>query len=208
MELAPRARGRWGSLVSSIVASLGAQWGTLPTSLQVFGTLSPLATLPNLLAIPLTALFLPAAFLALAVEPIPGLGSVFRHATLALGIAVERTLAWSAGRIPYEAGLAVPPIWAIAGFPLLLLVWFTAPPSKRRSPRWRVAACALAVACILLTLWPLGPARGPWAAFLTWDRDAVVLSLRRNGGRRGDDRGPATRPRTILRFSAMPGCGQ
>ncbi len=194
MEIAPRCAGRGGTLLTSVVVSLGAQWGTLPTSLQVFGTLSPLATLPNLLAIPLTALFLPAAFLALAVEPVPALGQVFRHAALALGIAVERTLTWSAGRMPYEAGLAVPPIWALAGFPLLLLVWFTAPAAKRRSPHWRAAACALAVVCVVLALWPLGPARGPWAAFLDVGQgDAAVLRL--SDGTVwlvdvGDDRGP------------------
>jgi competence protein ComEC len=194
MEIAPRRSGRWGSLLSSTVASLGAQWGTLPTSLQVFGTLSPLATLPNLLAIPLTGLFLPAAFLALAAESLPPLGSLFRHAALAIGIAIDRTLTWSAGRLPYEAGLGVPPIWATAGFPLLLLVWFTAPASKRRSPRWRAAAFALAVACMLLALWPLGPARGPWAAFLDVGQgDAAVLRL--SDGTVwvvdvGDDRGP------------------
>ena len=70
----PPPAGLRGILAGPAAAGLGAQWGTLPAALAAFGTLSPLALLPNLAAIPLAGLFLPAVLVTLASAGTPGAG--------------------------------------------------------------------------------------------------------------------------------------
>ncbi len=214
MEIAPRCAGRRGTLLTSVVASLGAQWGTLPTSLQVFGTLSPLATLPNLLAIPLTALFLPATLLALAVESVPaaGLGLSPRrardrdrrraHAHVERGSHAVRS---GAGR-PADLGRS----------PAFRSSSWSGSPHRRRNAGRRAGASRPAPWPWRAFCWRSGPSdprADPGPPSWTWGRGTrrccASPTERCGSWTWGTIAVPATRPPTrSSRFCAMPGCAR
>ena len=100
LEIARPPAGLRGGIAGPVAAGLGAQWGTLPAALSAFGTLSPLALVPNLAAIPLAGLFLPAVLLALATAGAPGAGAIARDAAMALGAAIGGVLG---SRLPSPA---------------------------------------------------------------------------------------------------------
>ncbi len=202
LELARPPASRSGRLLSAGAVCLGAQWGTLPTALATFGTVSPLALGPNLLAVPLTGLFLPAVLLALAASGLPVLGPLLRDAALGLGTAVGEILARGADLLPFLGGWSVPRTGALAAFPILLFLWFALPEARRRRRPWRLAAAAAAGTAVVLCLLPQSVPPGPWVAFLdVGQADASVFRL--SDGTvwvvdTGDDRGPGDAARNAI----------
>jgi len=189
------------ALAGAVVVSLGAQLGTLPLQLAAFGAVAPFATLPNLIAIPLAGLFLPAALLA-ALLPEGIASTTMAGAATLLARAIQAVLELSARYLPYIEHL-LPPHPATRWILVLLpLAWFTVPrPVRaRRGPR-AVALAAILLAGTLLFL-PRSVAPGPWIAFLDVGQgDAAVLHLR--GGTTwlidtGDDRGPSDAARRAI----------
>jgi competence protein ComEC len=187
-------RGRWKRVVVPLAASLGAQWGTLPVIVTVFGQLAPAATFPNLIAIPLTGLLLPALFLAAAAFPVPAVSALFLEAARVLALAILGVLEWSDAHLPLWTGLAPASPAVRVLFPVLLVAWFSLPPRLRGRGRVRAGAAAAAVFLAAAVLVPRGGPPGPWAAFLDVGQgDAAVVRL--SDGTVwivdvGDDRGP------------------
>lgn len=184
----PPGRLRW--IAGPAVVSLGAQWGTLAPALGAFGAVSPLGTAPNLAAVPLTSVFLPAVLATL----LPGIGGVMAEAARGLARLVETVLTVCAGSLPYNELLPVPPVICQVIPGLLVAVWFTFPEGVRQRGRWRGAAAGLAAAAVVLVVAPWPPPPGPWIAFLdAGQADAAVIRL--SDGTTwicdvGDDRGP------------------
>ena len=196
----PLLRGR-GRLLTPVIANLGAQWGTLPIILGAFGTLSPLSILPNLLAVPLTGLLLPAVLFGLLFEAIGWHTNPFMDAAGALGGALLLSLRATA-RIPFVAGIPVPPTW-MAALPFAVLgIWFSLPVAVRQTRRARVTALTAVLLTGALFALPRQPPKGPWVAFLDVGQgDAAVLRL--SDGTVwvvdvGDDRGPGDAARRSL----------
>ncbi len=202
LELLRPGHGRRAALLGPVGAGLGAQWGTLPASIAVFGAVSPLALLPNLAVIPLAGLFLPAVLLALAAAPVPGLGPAFAGAARLLGAAIGWILGAFSRHAPFVEGLPMPPPWTAALYPAIVAGWFAAPRSLRLRASARGLAAGLAGAAALLTLAPWPPPPGPWFAFLDVGQgDAAVFRL--SDGTVwavdvGDDRGPGDAARNAV----------
>jgi competence protein ComEC len=189
---APRRGGRIGLLLSPIVVSLGAQVGTLPLQLAAFGALAPLATLPNLIAIPLAGLFLPAALLAVLL-PSP-LGAPAAAAAALLARLLQTVLDRSAAYLPYVEHLLPPPSCVPILFALVPLLWFSLPTALRARARIRGMAAGTIVLLVAALFLPRLVPAGPWIAFLDVGQgDAAVLRLS-DGSTwlvdTGDDRGP------------------
>lgn len=172
-----RLRGRLRFLAPA-VASLGAQWGTLPVLVHTFGTLAPAALLPNLVAVPLAGLFLPAAVLALACAPLGVAGVWMTAAARGLGAALGSVLRTSAGPSPFLRDLGpVHPAVLVAG-PLLVVLWFCLPDASRRRTRFRWTAGLAAALVAGAVFLPVSGAPGPWIAFLDVGQgDAIVFKL-------------------------------
>jgi competence protein ComEC len=211
----PLLHGR-GRFLAPVIANLGAQWGTLPIILGAFGTLSPLSILPNLLAVPITGLLLPAVLFGLLLDAIGWHTNPFMDSAGALGGALLLSLRATA-RIPFVTGIAMPPAW-IAALPFVVLAaWFSMPVALRQRPRARVLAfCAVLITSALFAL-PRRPPPGPWMAFLDVGQgDAAVLRL--SDGTVwvmdvGDDRGAGDAARRSvlpflrwMRIRAIDGC--
>ena len=202
LEIVRPPTGLRGILAGPAAAGLGAQWGTLPAALAVFGTISPLALLPNLAAIPLAGLFLPAVLVTLASAGTPGVGVIARDAAMALGAAIGGVLGPASRHLPYVSGWPPPAAWAVGFSALVPLIWFAGPGEVRRRGRWRWAALLASAAAAALCLLSRPPERGPWAAFLDVGQgDAAVFRLA--GGSVwvvdvGDDRGPGDAARNAV----------
>jgi competence protein ComEC len=198
LELWGRTR-RW---LVPLIVSLGAQWGTLFIIVDAFGQLSPLATLPNLLVIPLTALFLPAVLFSTLTALSGPLGGLFVEAARLLGRAIETVIATSSCHLPFLTGWPPPPSVVLVLFPVLLILWFSLPAERRRTGRVRAMGVASAALLVIGGLVPGAPPPGPWVAFLDVGQgDAAVLRL--SDGTVwvvdvGDDRGPGDAARNAL----------
>lgn len=196
-----RPRGRL-RILAPAMASLGAQWGTLPVLVNAFGALAPLALVPNLLAVPLAGVFLPAALLALATGSLGALGVWPAAAARALGSAIGAGLRLCAGPLPYLDHLGRVPTGALAAGPLLMMFWFSLPGRLRERPRVRAAALLLAVVSAAAVFLPVSKPPGPWIAFLDVGQgDAMVFRL--SDGTTwvmdvGDDRGPGDAGRDVV----------
>ena len=193
-----------GRLLAPVVANLGAQWGTLPVIVSAFGTLSPCSLLPNLLAVPITGLLLPAVLFGLLAEWIGWHTNPFLDAAGALGSLLLSSLNATAG-IPFLTRLPLPPVWAASVPFVMMAVWFSIPKRLRATRRARALAwTAVCLSSALLALPGRTPA-GPWVAFLDVGQgDAAVLRL--SDGTIwvvdvGDDRGPGdAAQRSLLPF--------
>jgi competence protein ComEC len=179
-------------LRGSIVASVGAQLGTLPLQLGSFGAVAPLATLPNLVAIPLAGLFLPAALFAVLLPEGPWTG-VLVGASAVVARTIEVVLQGAAEHLPYADHLRPPPsavVWLMAGG---AVAWFTLPRGERRRSRTRGVGAGGVLLLAGLCFLPRSPAPGPWIAFLDVGQgDAAVLRLSDDSTwviDTGDDRG-------------------
>jgi competence protein ComEC len=189
-------------LLVPLAVSVGAQWGTLPVIATVFGQIAPAATLPNLLAIPLTGLFLPAIVLAAATMPVAPVSGILLEAARVLALAIKEVLEHSERHLPFWTGLppALPLVRVL--FPALLVLWFSLPRPVRVRPRIRAAAFLAAAALAAAVLLPRGAPAGPWCAFLDVGQgDAAVARL--SDGTVwvvdvGDDRGPGDAARNAL----------
>ena len=172
----PILHGR-GRFLAPVIANLGAQWGTLPIILGAFGTLSPLSILPNLFAVPITGLLLPAVLFGLLFEAIGWPANPFMDSAGALGGALLLSLR-AARHIPFVTGIAMPPPW-IAALPFAVLaVWFSMPVALRQTPRVRAVAFGAVIVTSALFAVPRRPPPGPWVAFLDVGQgDAAVLRL-------------------------------
>ncbi len=202
LELVRPPAGGKGALLSLATAGLGAQWGTLPTALSTFGTLSPAALLPNLAAVPLAGLFLPAVLFAVLTADVPGVGVLFAEAARGLGGILGAALGLGARTLPYLSGWPPPHPAVPAAAGLLLLVWFSAPPDRRRRPRVRALGAILAGTAAAGLLVPRPAPPGPWALFLDVGQgDAAVLRLSDGTAwvvDTGDDRGPGDGARNAV----------
>ena len=188
--------------LSLIVASVGAQWGTLPTSVTVFGAFSPLALLPNLVVIPLAGLYLPAVFLGILTHPIPLLSSLFTEAAGLLAMVLLEWITFSAKVLPFVHGLLKPSPLVPVLYLLFISLWFSTPEPFRGRVRVRLGgfmlAALLAGSCFLSG----SPPPGPWVAFLDVGQgDAAVFRL--SDGSVwvvdvGDDRGPGDGARNAV----------
>jgi len=172
----PILQGR-GRLLAPVIANLGAQWGTLPIILGAFGTLSPLSILPNLLAVPITGLLLPAVLFGLLFEATGWHANPFMDSAGALGGALLLSLRATA-HIPFVTGIAMPSPW-IAALPFAALaVWFSMPVALRQTPRVRLFALGAVLVTSALFAVPRRPPPGPWVAFLDVGQgDAAVVRL-------------------------------
>ncbi|HET9232980.1 MAG TPA: DNA internalization-related competence protein ComEC/Rec2 [Candidatus Eisenbacteria bacterium] len=193
-----------GRLLAPVVANVGAQWGTLPVIVSAFGTLSPCSLLPNLLAVPITGLLLPAVLFGLLAEWIGWHTNPFLDAAGALGSLLLSSLHATAG-IPFITGLPLPSIWAASGPFVMMAVWFSIPRKLRATGRARALAwTAVCVSSAALAL-PGRTPEGPWVSFLDVGQgDAAVFRL--SDGTVwvidvGDDRGPGdAAQRSVLPF--------
>jgi competence protein ComEC len=213
--LEPLLRGR-GRLLSPVVANVGAQWGTLPILLTAFGTFSPFSILPNLAAVPLTGLLLPAVLFGLLAEAVGWHTNPFMDAAGALGGALLLSLRALAG-LPFLTGIPLPSRW-IAALPFLwLAIWFSMPRPLRETTRTRLVAGAVVLLTSALLALPGRPSPGPWVAFLdVGQADAAVLRLRDGTVwvvDVGDDRGPSDAARRAvipflrwMRVRTVDGC--
>jgi competence protein ComEC len=200
VEVVRPPTGLRGALAGPVAAGLGAQWGTLPAALSAFGTISPCALLPNLVAIPLAGLFLPAVLLTLT--GVPGLGPAARDAAMLAGAAIGNALGFAASHLPDVRGWPPPEAWATATLVLVPVAWFSSPRSARRRRRWRWGALAGALVAAAACLWPRSPEPGPWAAFLDVGQgDAAVFRFAEGSVWAvdvGDDRGPGDAARNAI----------
>jgi len=200
-EVGGRVAGRWGRILTPILVSLGAQWGTLPTVLATFGGLPPLSVLPNLLAVPLAGFLLPAVLLTL-VLPWGWGGALAAAAATTLAEGILRVAVLAGNLLPYWSLLPCPPVMLQVMCAVLMGVWFLLPAPRRVSGRARFAAGGAAVLLAGLVLWPWPPERGPWVAFLdVGQADAAVLRL--SDGSVwvidvGDDRGPGDAAANVI----------
>jgi len=201
--------GRFRFLRGSIVASVGAQLGTLPLQIGAFGTVAPLATLPNLVAIPLAGLFLPAALLAVLLPQGPWTG-VLVASSATIARTIEVVLLGAAEHLPYMENVPLPPPagpWLMAGG---AVAWFTLPRPERRRTRTRGLGAGVAILLIGFCFLPRSPIPGPWIAFLDVGQgDAAVLHLSDDSTwviDTGDDRGPGDGARrAVLPFLRRQG---
>ncbi len=203
LDLLGPGRGRWRRVLALPTVSLGAQWGTLPLAVNAFGALSPLALFPNLVAVPLTGLFLPAALLGLVA------GSPWTETARILAGAVGWILALGADRLPFHERLPAPNPLAVWAGLALMLGWFGLRPSTRARGRARGVAAVLALAVAAAVFVPRAASPGPWVMFLDVGQgDAAVLRL--SDGSvwvvdTGDDRGGNAAKRAILPFLRSEG---
>jgi len=160
-----------------------------------------MATLPNLVAVPLTGLFLPAVLFSLPGETI-GVGSLFADSARLLGHVIGGALRVGADHLPFWSGLSSPSPWAVGAVFLLPWVWFAAPRPVRKQHRVRGAAAALALGMAMLCFLKQEGLPGPWVAFLDVGQgDAAVCRL--SDGTIwvidvGDDRGPGDAARNVV----------
>jgi competence protein ComEC len=180
--------------VSSVLTTVGAQWGTLPATLATFGAVAPASIVPNLVAVPIAALLLPAVGLSLALSGCGVDRDPFGESVRVLTALLDLTLRLGARHLPFVSGIAAPPPVVEWGAWMLPLVWFGLPAAVRHRPRARVAGAAGAVLVLAAAVVPLPPEPGPWVAFLDVGQgDAAVLRM--GDGTTwivdvGDDRGP------------------
>jgi competence protein ComEC len=166
--LAVRAFGRWvresgrsagaRRWLAPLAVSAGAVLATTPVQLVGFGTASPVAIVSNLIAIPVTALVIPALALALVLASIPGslaawCAQLAAAASAPLMDLLERLAAVAAG---LEWGTITPddPL-AAAALALAFAVWILRPLPRVRAVRDVLAARAMLAAgsALLLTAW-------------------------------------------------------
>lgn len=153
-----------GKLSAFLRVSLGAQAGTLPLQIVSFGTLTPLATVTNMVAVPLTGVWLPSVLVALCLNLVGG------PAGAVAGSLAEGTgslLAWWIVLIHRIPGATVPvPGWAGAVAALGLLTW-------AMGRRGRL----IALVCLTIVAWsPVLARSGPRVTFLDVGQgDAIVI---------------------------------
>lgn len=187
-----RARSKW---LGGLSVSLGAQLGTLPTQVNIFGEVSALATLPNLIAVPLTGILFPSFLLALSFPE----ESFFSRSSDLLCRSLFYLLHWFSVWLPHLTHLPKPSPWALCGFWSWLLLWFCWAPRGKRFVRLHRAV----LFCFVLLLFVPKPSpEGPWFVFLDVDQgDASVLRLS-DGSTwvvdTGDTRGPGDMASNVL----------
>lgn len=166
---------RW---ISPAVISLGAQWGTLPVAVGVFGMLSPLSLIPNLVAVPIAALFLPAVLGSLAAGSVPVISETLQAAASALALLLWWFLSEASERLPFWQMLPAPPGISLPILFGVSVLWFASPSSLRASRRFRgLVILGMAMTAGLCFLPRPGPP-GPWFAFLDVGQgDAAVCRL-------------------------------
>jgi competence protein ComEC len=144
--------------------SLGAQAGTVPLQIVSFGTLTPLAALTNIVAVPLTGVWLPSVLLALCLNTVPGAPGAIAG-WLAEG--TGRLLAGWVVLIHRIPGATTPiPAWAGAVAAIGFVSWAA-------GRRGRIVG----LACLAVGAWSpvLAPA-GPRVTFLDVGQgDAIVI---------------------------------
>jgi competence protein ComEC len=153
-----------GRLSAFLRVSLGAQAGTLPVQIFSFGTLTPLAVVTNVVAVPLTGVWLPSVLMALFLNLVPGPAGAIAG-SLAEGIG--RLLAGWIVLIHHIPGTTVPiPGWVGAVAAFGLLAW-------AMGRRGRITA----LACLTLVAWsPVLAPVGPRVTFLDVGQgDAIVI---------------------------------
>lgn len=179
LDILGPGRSRLRRILAPAAASLGAQWGTLPVAVAAFGQVAPFALLPNLAAVPLVGLFLPALLFAFLFSPVPVISSVFLQSAEGLGRSVETVLRFSGDRLPFHTGIPPSSGWVRLAVPALVILWFSLPEDLRRRFRFRIPALALAGSLTGACFLPVTPPPGPWVAFLDVGQgDAAVLRLR------------------------------
>ena len=170
-----RLRGRARSL-TPIVVSGGAQAGTLALQVSTFGTLAPLALLPNLALVPLAAVFLPAVLLALLGDPLGETTRWLWTGAEGAGHLLLATVRHAARHTPFLEHVVRPPSATMHFVPVLLVVWFGLPEGRRALRRTRGLALLAAALAVAAPLAPWPAPRGPWAAFLDVGQgDASVI---------------------------------
>ena len=165
-----------------VAVTLCAVFATLPIVASVFGEVSLVAPLANLLAAPLVA-----ALLLLGLVGV-GAGALWRPAGAVVllaagsaGNALSSVAGWCA-RIPHAAVpvAASPAPLALWGASAIVL-WAVWPAPRVKAARWAGAAGAVALLCLALGLPDLGPARivvmdvGQGDAILVADRGHDML---------------------------------
>ncbi len=173
-----RVRERFRSIMR---VTLGAQAGVLPIQILVFGTVTPLATLVNVVSVPLLSLWLPSTIAALTLGVTGGLPGQVAGAFCE---SVGRVLLWWIylwGKIPGVMQPAQPwtSLAAVAG----LIAW------GRGVRRGRLTALAL----FSLVVWsPVLTPGSPRIAFLDVGQgDAIVIETRHPSRVIVIDSGPA-----------------
>lgn len=126
---ASRVATRWGwdhAAAQLLMASAGATLATAPIAAVMLGRVAPIGIILNLVAIPLSALAMPAAILALVVRPVlPELSVAFAASATALLDLLDATARWGAtlpgaATGPAVGSLATAVPWIAA---LVLAVW-------------------------------------------------------------------------------------
>ena len=195
LDVAPKI-----SKAAAVIVSLGAQWGTLPVMVQVFGAWPPFSLIPNLFAIPLAGVFLPSAVLT-AVLPFDGLSALPAAAANGSAALLAATLD-AAGLLPVLRWIPLPPPWALFPIPLLWTLGLLIHPSKKKSFRLRCWGGALAAAAALLLFVPRQTPPGPWVAFLDVGQGDAAVFHSHTGDTWlvdvGDDRGPSDTARRVV----------
>ncbi|HYD54415.1 MAG TPA: DNA internalization-related competence protein ComEC/Rec2, partial [Gemmatimonadaceae bacterium] len=185
-------------LLAGMLTSTLATIVTLPFTAPVFGRVSVVAPLTNLLAAPLMAAAQPTLFLALALAPAPGLARLAADAAHPLLAALDGVAALGA-RVP--GATMIVPSTAPAAVLLAGIAGGALAACLSDRPRRGVGCALLALAA--LPWLPLLPRRGTWAELHLLDvgqGDAVALRSGRgrwvliDAGRswRGGDAGAST----------------
>src|SRR5690606_13104965 len=120
-----RNLGRKNPVGESIAASVGATMTTSPIAALTLGQVAPVGIVLNLAAIPLTALAVPSALVAISLHPfLPGLAAGFAQAASVM-LEVLQQIAIRGATLPgagmtMEAGLAAAAPWIVLLFTMLV----------------------------------------------------------------------------------------
>jgi competence protein ComEC len=172
-------------VLQAVAVSFGATLATAPVSVMAFGTVSPVAPLANVVAIPLAAFVVPALAVSLAVAtlPLPGALAVasLPASAASLGLsALDRVAVWAAGlplaQVSFEGRLLAATVLAALAYLVLRPATRFGVDGRRGGTEessarlvMRRLVLAAGLAGVAAVWWPLAPARasGYRAGWLT-----------------------------------------